>query len=434
MRLRFLFFALLACFAVLKNARAETASPHLSPLAKAPDWSELEKFQETITRQSFEQTLNNAYAPNEAAKSFITINGKAATILTTGTDFFTLRFAANDQSAKALPRYWQPISTLKPSTSQAPLAGLKIALDPGHLGGRWAKMEERWFRIGKDTKPVTEGDMTLRVANLLAPRLRALGAEVSFVRHETEPVTDLRPRDLRDVANAELQRQKLPLIREKYDGAADPLRMNSIQWESELLFYRTAEIRKRAQIVNRELKPDLVLCLHFNAEDWGDPKMPSLVEHNHLHLLVNGCYSASELAFEDVRFEMLLKLLTRSDAEALPVAEYIANFMARDTGLLPYEYTQGNAQRIGDNPYLWARNLLANRLFQCPVVYIEPYVMNSQPVWERIQMGDYEGERLVGGEMRKSIYREYADSMTEGLVFAVKSRWSATPETKPNAP
>ena len=43
-------------------------------------------------------------------------------------------------------------------------------------------MEERWFQVG-DTKPVQEGDLTLQVARLLAPRLRELGAKVSFVRN-----------------------------------------------------------------------------------------------------------------------------------------------------------------------------------------------------------------------------------------------------------
>jgi hypothetical protein len=71
---------------------------------------------------------------------------------------------------------------------------------------------------------------------------------------------------------------------------------------------------------------------------------------------------------------------------------------------------------VNANPYVWARNLLANRLFACPVVYIEPYVMNSRFVFERIQAGDYEGVRHFGGTMRKSIYREYADAVAEGIV------------------
>ena len=167
--------------------------------------------------------------------------------------------------------------------------------------------------------------------------------------------------------------------------------MNSVQWTSELLFYRTAEIQERARLVNDELKPDLVLCLHYNAEGWGDPKNPQLVPKNHMHVMVNGSYSAAELGLDDVRYSMLVKLLSRCYAEELPVAEHIADSMAAATGLPPYQYITPNAIRVGNNPYVWARNLLANRLYECPVVYIEPYVMNSQEVWDRVQAGNYDG-------------------------------------------
>ncbi|RYD62368.1 MAG: hypothetical protein EOP84_34650 [Verrucomicrobiaceae bacterium] len=68
-----------------------------------------------------------------------------------------------------------------------------------------------------------------------------------------------------------------------------------------------------------------------------------------------------------------------------------------------------------NNAYLWARNLLANRVYRNPVVFLEPYVMNSRPVWKRVQLGDYEGTRIIAGEQRKSIYREYADGVVEGV-------------------
>ena len=42
--------------------------------------------------------------------------------------------------------------------------------------------------------------------------------------------------------------------------------------------------------------------------------------------------------------------------------------------------------------------------------------MNSQEVFARIQAGDYEGTRVFNGVERKSIIREYADGVLEGLV------------------
>ena len=41
--------------------------------------------------------------------------------------------------------------------------------------------------------------------------------------------------------------------------------------------------------------------------------------------------------------------------------------------------------------------------------------MNNREVWERIQAGDYEGEREVAGSRRASIFREYADAVAEGV-------------------
>jgi hypothetical protein len=42
--------------------------------------------------------------------------------------------------------------------------------------------------------------------------------------------------------------------------------------------------------------------------------------------------------------------------------------------------------------------------------------MNSNDAFTRIQAGDYEGTHNVNGIERESIFREYADSVSDGLV------------------
>jgi hypothetical protein len=388
----------------------------LSALAPAPDWSRLEAFQETITREEFVHLLDHVYAPGGSAKGMVDVEAESAVIKTALTPVaeFRLRFARDAASAKAAPRFWRPATLLDPAPPGRPLAGLKIALDAGHIGGAWAKMEERWFQIG-ESRPVVEGEMALRVAGMLVPKLRALGAEVSLVRESLEPVTKERPETLRPAAREELARLGVTAPRENYDNLNDPQRGTTVQAQSELLFYRISEIRQRAELVNTRLQPDLIVCLHFNAEGWGDPLRPEFVPRNHLHVLVNGCYSTGELRFDDQRFEMLMKLLSRSYPEELAASEQVATALATATKLPPYHYNSGNAIRTGPSPYLWARNLLANRLYHAPVVFLEPYVMNSEVIWERVQAGDYEGEITLAGELRRSIFREYADAVVEGL-------------------
>jgi N-acetylmuramoyl-L-alanine amidase len=405
-------------FILLLLPLALYAADNISVLGKKPRWDVLEHYQETITHDKFAHLINDVYCTHGFAPDLIEINDNNARILMKreAPTFFTLRFAADDAAQKSVPRLWRPAKSLPPTKQDKPLSGLKVALDPGHLGGSWAKMEERWFRVD-GSKPVQEGDLTLRVARLLAPRLRELGAKVSFVRNDDEPTTEKRPDDFRSLAREILIKNGVPRPRADVLDPNDPAKQQTIRWQSEILFYRYSEIRRRAARVNFKLHPDLVLCLHFNAEAWGDPNSPTLTDTNHLHLLVNGSYLAEELELDDERFEMVRRLLSRVYDEELPLADTIALAMAGATGLPPYQYPTTNiTTKVGTSGYVYARNLLATRLYRCPVVYCEPYVMNSRDVFARIQAGDYEGTRNVNGIERKSIFREYADSVAEGLV------------------
>jgi hypothetical protein len=404
------------CFLTL--ALTARAAENLGILGAHPRWSVLEHYQETITHDEFAHLIDDVYCTHGFAPDLIEINTDTARILTNreSQKFFILQFAKDDASCDPVPRLWHPAKSLPPAKADKPLSGLRIALDPGHLGGEWARMEERWFQVG-NTQPVQEGDLTLKVARLLAPRLRELGAKVFFVRNSNEPVTAKRPDDFRELARKILIRNGVPQPRSDVLDPNDPEKEQTIRWQSEILFYRYSEIRRRAALVNFKLHPDLVLCLHFNAEGWGDPNNPTLTDINHLHLLVNGSYLRQELEYDDERFEMIRRLLSRAYDEELPLADTIATAMARETQLPPYEYpTTNSTTKVGTSGYVYARNLLATRLYRCPVVYCEPYVMNSKDAFARIQAGDYEGTRNVNGLERKSIFREYADSVADGLV------------------
>jgi N-acetylmuramoyl-L-alanine amidase len=157
------------------------ATENLGILGAHPKWAILENYQETITHDEFTRLIQHVYCTHGFAPDLIEINDKTALILTNrdAQKSFTLRFASDDTSCEPVPRLWRPAKSLPSAKQEKPLSTLRIVLDPGHLGGKWAKMEERWFQVG-DSLPVTEGDLTLKVARILALRLRRLGARVSF--------------------------------------------------------------------------------------------------------------------------------------------------------------------------------------------------------------------------------------------------------------
>jgi N-acetylmuramoyl-L-alanine amidase len=364
----------------------------------AADWSTLEHYQQTISRAEFETLLANVYCPSDAFTNYLTVTTDSVTVFSTiektNPPLFTLRFASSVSSANSHP-----------------LSLKRIALDPGHIGGAWARMEERFFERGKD-RPVQEAELNLMVARLLKTRLEAMGAQVFLTKDNFEPVTDKRPADFQAQAEQEITASTRfdtfpPLEREA--AFADAVRKRA-----EVLFYRSSEIAARASLLNEKIKPDLTICLHVNAVEWDECQ--SLVDDNRLVVFVHGNYLASELKDDDQKLRLLEKLLERSHAKEMLAATAFAASLASATKLPPVDYgPNSGAVRVGDNPYVFARNLAANRLVNGPVVFLEPYYQNNRLVYQRIQLGDYEGLRDVNGTPMKSIFREYADAVAEGL-------------------
>jgi N-acetylmuramoyl-L-alanine amidase len=391
----------------------------LSPMASAPDWTELLPLAKRLTRQEVERALTSIYT--STGTPFTPpwrLEGNALFIQTGSMQQpeEKLELAARAEPWGSANRYWHRATELPLLKAGEPvLKGLHIALDPGHIGGAYARMEERHLSF-QPGEAIQEGDLTLLAAQVLKERLQALGAYVSLVRDRTEPVTKQRPAELRDVARKVLKESGFAEPVESYEGINGDAKLLTVQWQSEKLFYRVSEIRARAKRVNQEIKPDLVICLHLNAEAWGAAEAPQFSPKNHFHVLVNGCFIGGELEQADVRYEMFQRLFQRIHEEEIPLADSVAQGLGDSTGLQPYVYTTPNARRAGQHPAVFARNLLASRLYQCPVIYLEPFVMNHEETYRRLLLGHYLGRTLSGGRLVPSAIEDYVRGVTQGLV------------------
>ena len=373
------------------------ASAKLTDLADPPDWRSLDRFQESISKKEFLRQLNEVYCPRKSWWSpWIEIEENRARVRKKGgtEEWYNLHFSESNTSTRQ-------------SSSSFRISGSKILIDPGHIGGEFSEMEGRHFAIGDD-EPVKEGDLALSVALKLKSELQKKGAIVSLSREQNNPVTQKRPQDFKELAETWFSRmewlQKLP----------SEERSKRIQKRQELYFYRVSEIMARSEKI-RKSQPDLVLCIHLNAAPWPDPDNKSLVDRNDYHVLVNGCYMGGEIAYNNQRFEMIWRLVNRwADKERL-IAEHMSQAFSQETGLPAFVYKGPNALKVGEVEGVWARNLLANRIYEAPVIFLEPYIANSEEVYQRIQGVDSDHHDTNEGQGRKSLIKEYVDAVVLGL-------------------
>ena len=381
-----------------------------SGLAAELDWARLERAASRMTVDRFAELLSGVYSPDGGIIDYLQYDGPRVRVYSstshTGVPLAVLVFGEQNDEPPPLPVSDDPA---------LPLKGWKIALDPGHIGGAWAWMEERYFYVDRSDWVVQEGTMNLYVARLLKPELETMGAEVVLVRDSLEPVTDQRVENFLQQARDEVGAigdSRFPDMPELF---RDAVTEDAVRKRAAMRFYRTAEIAARADKLNHEIKPDLTLCIHFNATGYGDER--DLYDENGLAIFIYGNVMKGEVASDEQKYFMLSKLFEQTHETEVRVAKGMQKGWQAVAGLEPaYRVKGGNMVPVDEDAYIYARNLAANRQYQGPVVFLEPYFMNNRTIYQRIQAGDYEGEKKFDHQWLPSIFREYVTAVKAGLL------------------
>jgi hypothetical protein len=141
-------------------------------------------------------------------------------------------------------------------------------------------------------------------------------------------------------------------------------------------------------------------------------------------IFINGAYEKqTELPYDDYKYEMLRKLLDRDATQEERGCALVGQAMLDAFKYPPENYPHSYfAHHVTDVPSVYARNLLANRIYHGPVIYCEGPYMNARDAYYRIIQGDYLGLRTVQGQSVPSIYRVYAQAVEKGVLeyFGVK--------------
>jgi N-acetylmuramoyl-L-alanine amidase len=409
----------------LRHLRTADGAPRLP----TPNpWYTLDPYQGTITRQQFEDKLHTLYDSFSAFPPFFDINDQRVVFYSTPKDrrvpVFTLHFAAPNHAVPA-PRWFRTPAEFRAAAHpfDKPLDGLRIAIDPGHIGGAWAEMEERSTRY-HGSAPVNEGDLNLITGRLLKAELAKLGANVFEVRDSTDPVTPYRPRDFMPEAREMLVERSSNASRLR---AFPPDKLNlmfgyRVNELADFLFFRCSEIIERGNRIRDNFVPDVTVTLYIDATPGSG--RGHLTDANQNIFFVHGAYTRAEMSDPEMQRRCVYKMVEGSSDIESEVATEIANTFAEKTHLGPVRYGNSATTRlvVPGNAYVVARNLAANREYDGPVVCTEPYFMNNRVTYQRLLAGDYDGLRPFNGKPYASIFREYADCVAQGLVRAYGHR------------
>lgn len=294
----------------------------------------------------------------------------------------------------------------KLSTDRRVLRGAKIAIDPGHLGGPFACLEDRYISFSaqeaKTNQPINfnEGTLTYLTAIELKSLLQADGAEVFITR--------------RQVGEGAVTENFFDWIQQRPDlwTAQEPL-VNLFRDH-----YNRADLIARAEKINA-FHPDITIIIHYNAHEAeleGDSKQ-HLTQSNYNMTFIPGAFGKGELSQPQNRYDFLRMIvsdqLEQSSLLSQKIAErFVQNLdvpLVKDGEKLPYLIRSCMKQKQG----VYSRNLALTRLVRSPLCYGETLVQNNREECERLGTNDTEVAGIPCSNRVKQVAKAYYEGIKD---------------------
>lgn len=224
---------------------------------------------------------------------------------------------------------------------------VKIAIDPGHFGGKYARLEHRSFLVGG--KRIQEGDLTFQTALYLKKMLESAGMEVFMTRSRLGAGALAEPYSEEEAFNA----------------------------------YNLRDLNERARQINA-FEPDLTVCIHYNIYS-GETSICSPAPHNFCCAFVPGGFGKGELARMADRGEFLRLLLTNDIEKSIELSKCILTAFEKEL-LIPCQTNRGHLKNICKwvGRGVFARNLVLTRQIKGPICYGETLCMDAETEYLRL--------------------------------------------------
>ena len=300
-----------------------------------------------------------------------------------------------DQYEGYLPTKEKELSTL-------PLSDVRIALDPGHLGGSMetAMMEGKFVRIKNHDGSITEfneGNIALKTAEILAKKLEAQGAKVMLTRNKPGmSALDMSYEDWLK-ASFEFALEKALKDGELSNTDYTKLKKNRDKKEIHDLLFKRLDIEERARKIN-QFRPDLCLVIHYNVDEENylnrdrENQLLKGTNANYSMVFMPGGFLKHELAKKEERIELMRLLMTNDLAVSLRLNSMIMDELLEHLKVPPISpdsemgYIR-NASIFTGHEGVFARNLALTRMVHAPICYTEPLCQDNIKEYPRLAEG-----------------------------------------------
>jgi len=423
----------LACFLGFFVFPTSCKTTNISLLKRERFYSELDKYQRiSAHREALEKYFS---IDRNSIKMFASPKDKAANIV-------EYEFFFGTEGRPGPKRFLD----LKP-TKAKPFNGLRIALDPGHVGGQegteFEEIEGRYVWYPKGTvypdKEIrfNEGNLTYATALLLKEKLEEGGAaDVLVTRRDygisamddtfygwlgtQDKVTGKWMSDDGNLSRFEKHIQTLPV------DAAEWWRNESNTQMKFSKLYNRLDLQRRVEMIN-SFDPHVALDLHYNAGHPGrneNGTNKETIENNYSMVFVPGSFMKGELSKKEYRIDFLRILVTEDLDYSSSLADNIVKALDTHARVRPVgngDVSAGFASYIPkscaatDFGGVYARNLLLTRKVQVPFCYLEPLCQENDAECRKLAQKDF----MVAGKKMPNRIKEVVDAYILGLASYV---------------
>lgn len=406
-----------------------------SPLF-AGSFQDFEAYQHTLNREIVRHRIQNYLQKDPEIADHYTLKDDKLELFASLQDKknaspeFTLYFGNKPKPTNIYPRSTDP---------DKPLQGWKIALDPGHIGGAFSRLEERYIDMLPSKQiefrtdiQFNESHLAILTAKLLKKLLEERGAEVWMTREEEGKGCFSEEYDTFLSNNYAYVLDTLVAYYPPSQQKAMRLFWQNKATPSEIfrLSYNFIDLEERARLINA-YNPHLTVCIHYNlGGEYDANKKNTGTSHNYSMVFVPGGFrklipysegfSRKSLVNKEARYAFIRLLVTDDIEDSISLGKYAITAFNKYLGIPTASKSDAkylDVLCIEASRGVYHRNLTLLRLVKGAILYGEPLCQDNY--FEALRLS--QKNIFIGKERAPKRLEDVAHAYLEAIL-----NWSAS--------